>query len=109
MPTFLACSQWLNCGGNREVKSDVCILKAHSCSHFSPCFDHTSPTQTDDGTSQIDHDIGATSPSLFEQCHGFFYVPFQLKYKDEGDKANGLTLSPNDAIIWTEKGVSQLA
>ena len=31
-------------------------VKAHSCSHFSPCFDHTSPTQTDDGTSQIDHD-----------------------------------------------------
>ena len=49
---------------------------------------------------------GPTSPTLFEQCHGFFYVPFQLKYKDEGDKANGLTSPPNDAIIWTEKGVS---
>ena len=34
-------------------------VKAHSCSHISPCFDHTSPTQTDDGTIQIDHDIGA--------------------------------------------------
>ena len=34
-------------------------VKAHSCSHISPCFDLTSPTQTDDGTSQIDHDIGA--------------------------------------------------
>ena len=45
-----------------------------------------------------------TSPTLFEQCHGFFYVRFQLKYKDEGDKANGLTSPPNDAIIWTEKG-----
>ena len=29
-------------------------VKAHSCSHFSPCFDYTSPTQTNDGTSQID-------------------------------------------------------
>ena len=37
--------------------------KAHSCSQFSPCFDHTSPTQTDDGTSQIDHDIGAYEKS----------------------------------------------
>ena len=24
-------------------------VKAHPCSHFSPCFDHTSPIQTDDG------------------------------------------------------------
>ena len=52
---------------------------------------------------------GPTSPTLFEQCQRFFYVPLQLKYKDEGDKANGLTSPPNDAIIWTEKGVSQLA
>ena len=37
-------------------------VKAHSCSHFSPCYDHTSPTQTDDGTSQIHHDIGAYVP-----------------------------------------------
>ena len=40
-------------------------VKAHSCSHFSPCFDHTSPTQTDDGTSQIDHEIGAYVPYFF--------------------------------------------
>ena len=40
-------------------------VKAHSCSHFSPCFDHTSLTQTDDGTSQIDHDIGAYVPVSF--------------------------------------------
>ena len=40
-------------------------VKAHSSSHFSPCFDHTSPTQTDDGTSQIDHDIGAHVPNSF--------------------------------------------
>ena len=47
---------------------------------------------------------GPTSPTLFKHCYGFFYDPFQLKYKDEGDKANGLTSPPNDAIIWTEKG-----
>ena len=39
---------------------------AHSCSHFSSCFDHTLSTQTDDGTSQIDHDIEA-------------YVPYSLR------------------------------
>ena len=26
-------------------------VKAHSCSHFRPCLDHTSPFQTDDGTT----------------------------------------------------------
>ena len=52
---------------------------------------------------------GPTSPTRFEQCHWFCYVPFQLKYKDEEGKANGLSSPPNDAIIWTEKGVSQLA
>ena len=36
-------------------------VKAHSCSHFSPCFDHTSPTQP----SQIVHDIGAYVPYSF--------------------------------------------
>ena len=40
-------------------------VKAHSCSHFSPYFDHTLPTQTDDGTSQIEHDIGAYVPYSF--------------------------------------------
>ena len=25
--------------------------------------------------------------------------------KDKGDEVNGLTPSPNDAIIWTDKGV----
>ena len=41
-------------------------VKAHSCSHVSPCVDHTSPTQTDFGTSQIHHhDIGAYIPYSF--------------------------------------------
>ena len=46
---------------------------------------------------------------FFKQCHGFFYAPFQLKYKDKGDKANDLASPLNDAIIGSEKGVSQLA
>ena len=27
VPTFLPCSQWLNCGGTREVRSDVSMLR----------------------------------------------------------------------------------
>ena len=52
---------WRNQGG--EIGRQH--VKAHSCSHFSPCFDHTAPTQTDDGTSQIDHNIGAYVPYSF--------------------------------------------
>ena len=74
-------------------------VKAHSCSHFSPCFDHTSPTQTDDVTSQIDIDIGAYVPYSFRTMSRVLLRPLQLKYKDEGDKANGLTSPPNDAIM----------
>ena len=47
-------------------------------------------------------------PLPFRTMSRVLYVPFQLKYKD-GDKANGLTSPPNDAIICTEKGISQLA
>ena len=61
--TFFTCSQWLNCGGTKEVgETGRQHVKAHSCSHFSPCFDDTSPTQADDGTSQIHHDIGTDVP-----------------------------------------------
>ena len=42
---------------------------------------------------------GSTSPTLFEQQCGFFYIPFQSIRRYEGDKANGLTSPPNDAII----------
>ena len=40
-------------------------VKAHSGSLFSSLFDHISPTQTDDSTSQIHHDIGAYVPYSF--------------------------------------------
>ena len=42
---FLTCSQGLNCGGTREVRSDVSILKAPLAAASVHC-DHTSPTQT---------------------------------------------------------------
>ena len=48
-------------------------------------------------------------PLLFSNNVTVLYVRFQLKYKDEGDRASGLTSPPNDAIVWNEKGVSQLA
>ena len=74
-------------------------VKAQCCSHFSPCFDHTSPTQTNDGTSQMDHDI-RDCPLLFSNnvMRRFFLVPFQLEYKDEGDKVNGLKSPPSCRI-----------
>ena len=56
VPTFLTCSQWRR---NQRGEIGRQHVKAHSCSHFSPCFDHTSPTQTNDCTSQIDHDINS--------------------------------------------------
>lgn len=65
---------------------------------------------------QIDHDTGVY---VRADCHvmavgrpyGLFYVPFKLMYKDEGNKANSLTLLPtDDPIIWTNTRFSwQLA
>ena len=40
------------------------------------------------------------SPVLFEHQHGSFYVPFELRRKKNGDKANSLTSPPNGAIIY---------
>ena len=42
-------------------------------------FDFTSPTLTNNATSQIGH----TSLTLVEQCNGFFNVSIQLMWKDE--------------------------
>ena len=51
-------------------------------------FDLISPTQTINGTAcQIDRKLGPTFSTLFEQYHGFFYVPLQLMGKDKGGKA----------------------
>ena len=97
VPAFVTCSQWLNCGGNRGeiVRQHV---KAHSCSHFSPCFDHTSPTQTDDGTSQIDHEIGAYVPYSFRTMSRVLLRP--LPTEVQGWRRQGQRL--NDTAQWRD-------
>ena len=71
-------------------------------------FDLTSSTQANDGISQIDITTGAYISYPFHfyahSVTGSFNIPFQLMCKDEGDKANGLLLPPNDMNIWTGKG-----
>ena len=57
-------------------------VKANSRSHVSPCVDHTSPSQTDDGTSQIDHDIWAYMPYSFRTMSRVFLRPLPT----EGDR-----------------------
>ena len=68
-------------------------VKAHSCSHFSPYFDHTAPTQTDDGTSQIDHDIRAYVPYSFRTIlmSRFLLRPFPTEvqgWRRQGQRLN---------------------
>ena len=58
------------------------------------------------GTSQIDHDIGAYVLYSFRTMSRVLLRPLiQLKYKDERDKANGLTSPSNDAIS-SDRGFS---
>ena len=37
---------------------------------------------------------GPASPTLYEQCHGFIYVPFRLMCENEEDKARSRVLPP---------------
>ena len=67
-------------------------VKAHSCSHFSPCFDHIDHAHPDQRRHKPDRPWHRSLRPLFEQCHGFFYVSFQLKYRDEGDKVTASEL-----------------
>ena len=74
--------------------------KAHSCSHFSPCFDHTSPTQTDDGTSKIDHDIGAYVPYSFRTMPRVLLRPLPTNVQGRRRQGQRLNVTPpNDGII----------
>ena len=85
-------------------------VKTHSCSHFGPCFDHTSPIQTDDGTSQIDHDIGAyvPRPLLFSNnVTGAFTSPYPTEvqgWRRQGQRLN-VTVHWRDHLNW-ERGFS---
>ena len=53
---------------------------------------------------KVDRTTKETSPTLFDQWCGFFYVPFDFDQwkKNEGNKSNGFTSLPNDAIILKE-------
>ena len=62
---FLHLQPVADLGRNQRGEIGRQHVKAHSCNHFSLCFHHTSPTQTNDGASQIDHNIGAYVPYSF--------------------------------------------
>ena len=84
-------------------------VKAHSCIHFSPCFDHTLPTQTDDGTSQIDHDIGTYVPYPFQTLLRVLLRPLPTEvqgWRRQGQRLN-VTAQWRDHLNWER--VSQLA
>ena len=76
-------------------------VKAHSnCSHFSPCSDHTSPTQTNDGTSQIDHDIGAYVPYSFRTMSRVLLRP--LPTEVQGWRRQGQRLNVMPTAQWRD-------
>ena len=77
-------------------------VKAHSCSHISPYFDHTSPTQTDDGASQIDHDIGAYVPYSFRTMSQVLLRPLKTEvqgWRRQGQRLN-VTAKWRDHLNW---------
>ena len=77
-------------------------VKVHSCSHFSPCFDHTSSPQTDDGTSQIHHDIGAYVPYSFRAILQVLLRPLPTEvqgWRRQGQRLN-VTAQWRDHLNW---------
>ena len=77
-------------------------VKAHSCRHFSPCFDHTSPTQTNDGTSQIDYNIGAYVPHSFQTMSSVILCPLPTGvqgWRRQGQQLN-VTAQWRDHLKW---------
>ena len=77
-------------------------VKVHSCSHFSPCFDHTLPTKTDDGTSQLDHDTGAYVPYSFRTMSRVLLCPLPTEvqgWRRQGQWLN-ITTQWRDHLNW---------
>ena len=77
-------------------------VQAHSCSHFSPCFDHTSPTQTNDGTSQIDYNISAYVPHSFQTMSSVILCPCPTGvhgWRRQGQRLN-VTAQWRDHLKW---------
>ena len=56
----------------RSRRGKKALATGWLCIRFSPCLISPRPPQTNDGTSQTDHDAEAT---IFERCHRFFYPP----------------------------------
>ena len=82
-------------------------VNAHSCGHFSPCFDHTSPNQPDDGMSQIDYDIGAYVPYSFRIMSRVLLRPLPTGvqgWRRQGQWLNA-TAQWHDHLNW-ERGFS---
>ena len=96
----LAANGWIVEEPERLDRTSAC--KAHSCSHFGPCFDHTSPTQTDNGTSQIDHDIGANVPYSFQTMSRVLLHPLPTEvqgWRRQGQQLN-VTAQWRDHLNW---------
>ena len=64
-------------------------VKAHSSSHFSPCFDHTSPTQL----SQMVHDIGPYVPYSFRAMSRVLLGPLPTRVQGLRRQGQGLKVT----------------
>ena len=71
---FLTCSQGLNCGGTREVRSDVSILRRLwqplQSIEITP-----HPPRPTTAQIEIDHNTGHYVPYSLRTVRAFFYVP----------------------------------
>ena len=84
--------------GHQHVKQ----VKAHSCSHFGSYFDHPSPTQSDDNTSQIEDDVGAYFPYSFRTMSRVLLrlFPTELQgWRRQGQRLN-VTAQWCDHLNW---------
>ena len=65
-------------------------------------FDHTSPTQTNDGTSQIDYNIGAYVPHSFQTMSSVILCPLPTGvhgWRRQGQRLN-VTAQWHDHLKW---------
>ena len=84
--------------GHQHVKQ----VKVHSCSHFGSYFDQTSPTQSDDNTSQIDNDVGAYVPYSFRTMWRVLLrlLPTELQGWRRQDQRLNVTAQWCDHLNW---------
>ena len=77
----------------RSRRGEKALVTGWLCIRFSPCLISPRPPQTNDGTSQTDHDAEAYVIYYFRTMSQVFLPPppsppTHLKCTDEGDKAN---------------------